>query len=65
MCFLIAITLSLALLQMEFMLETICEIKNNKKRPKDETVQHTRIKNWLQKVFGRWHISAFHMCTHN
>lgn len=38
------------LLQMEFMLETICDIKNNKKRPKEETIQLTRIKKWLQKV---------------
>lgn len=37
-------------LQMEFMLETICDIKNNKKRSKEESVQHTRIKKWLQKV---------------
>ncbi|KAL3535970.1 hypothetical protein ACH5RR_004431 [Cinchona calisaya] len=36
--------------RMEFMLETICDIKNNKKRPKEETVQHTRIKKWLQKL---------------
>lgn len=36
--------------QMEFMLETICDIKNNKKRSKEDTVQHTRIKKWLQKV---------------
>lgn len=35
---------------MEFMLETIFDIKNNKKRPKEETVQHTRIKKWLLKV---------------
>lgn len=35
---------------MEFMLETICDIKNNKKKPKEDTVQHTRIKKWLQKV---------------
>lgn len=35
---------------MEFMLETICDIKNNKKKPKEETTQHTRIKKWLQKV---------------
>ena len=35
---------------MEFMLETICDIKNNKKRTKEETVQHTRINKWLQKV---------------
>ncbi|XP_027177382.1 nucleolar MIF4G domain-containing protein 1 [Coffea eugenioides] len=36
--------------RMEFMLETLCDIKNNKKRPKEETVQHTRVKKWLQKV---------------
>lgn len=36
--------------QMEFMLETILDIKNNKKRPREDTVQHTRIKKWLQKV---------------
>lgn len=35
---------------MEFMLDTICEIKNNKKRPKEDTVQLTRLKKWLQKV---------------
>lgn len=38
---------------MEFMLDTICEIKNNKKRPKEDTVQHTRLKKWLQKVGSR------------
>ncbi|MBA0876898.1 hypothetical protein Goshw_027115, partial [Gossypium schwendimanii] len=36
--------------RMEFMLETICDIKNNKKKPKEDTVQHTRIKKWLQKL---------------
>ncbi|VFR03496.1 unnamed protein product [Cuscuta campestris] len=36
--------------RMEFMLQTICEIKNNKKKPKEETVQLTRIKKWLQKL---------------
>lgn len=36
--------------RMEFMLETICDIKNNKKRTKEETVQHTRINKWLQKL---------------
>ncbi|XP_012070416.1 nucleolar MIF4G domain-containing protein 1 isoform X1 [Jatropha curcas] len=36
--------------RMEFMLETICDIKNNKKRPKEDTAQHTRIKKWLQKL---------------
>ncbi|KAJ9693693.1 hypothetical protein PVL29_009581 [Vitis rotundifolia] len=35
---------------MEFMLETICDIKNNKKRTKEETIQHTRINKWLQKL---------------
>ncbi|KAL6521246.1 hypothetical protein OROGR_017815 [Orobanche gracilis] len=35
--------------RMEFMLETICDIKNNKKRSKEDTVQHSRIKKWLQK----------------
>ncbi|XP_065852430.1 uncharacterized protein [Euphorbia lathyris] len=36
--------------RMEFMLETICDIKNNKKRPKEDTSEHTRIKKWLQKI---------------
>ncbi|KAB2058645.1 hypothetical protein ES319_A11G247500v1 [Gossypium barbadense] len=36
--------------RMEFMLETICDIKNNKKKPKEDTVQHTQIKKWLQKL---------------
>ncbi|CAA0818758.1 MIF4G domain-containing protein / MA3 domain-containing protein [Striga hermonthica] len=36
--------------RMEFMLETICDIKNNKKKTKEDTVQHTRIKKWLQKL---------------
>ncbi|KAG8376867.1 hypothetical protein BUALT_Bualt09G0108700 [Buddleja alternifolia] len=36
--------------RMEFMIETICDIKNNKKRPKEDTQQHTRIKKWLQKL---------------
>ncbi|KAJ7976415.1 Nucleolar MIF4G domain-containing protein 1 [Quillaja saponaria] len=35
--------------RMEFMLETICDIKNNKKRPKEDPAHHTRIKKWLQK----------------
>ncbi|KAF5471908.1 hypothetical protein F2P56_008671 [Juglans regia] len=35
---------------MEFMLETICDIKNNKKRPKEDPGHHTRIKKWLQKL---------------
>lgn len=35
--------------RMEFMLETICDIKNNKKR-KEERPQHTRVKKWLQKL---------------
>ncbi|KAI3941635.1 hypothetical protein MKX01_018225 [Papaver californicum] len=36
--------------RMEFMLDTICDIKNNKKRTKQDPVQHTRIKKWLQKL---------------
>ncbi|KAL8129472.1 hypothetical protein V2J09_018627 [Rumex salicifolius] len=35
--------------RMDFMLETICDIKNNKKR-KEEHPQHTRVKKWLQKL---------------
>ncbi|XP_035545661.1 nucleolar MIF4G domain-containing protein 1-like [Juglans regia] len=40
----------ISLLNMEFMLETICDIKNNKKRPKEDPGHHTRIKKWLQKL---------------
>ncbi|XP_072972530.1 uncharacterized protein [Typha angustifolia] len=36
--------------RMEFMLETICDIKNNKRRAKEDPVHHTRIKKWLQKL---------------
>ncbi|KAK1431274.1 hypothetical protein QVD17_07730 [Tagetes erecta] len=36
--------------RMEFMLETITDIKNNKKKAKEDTLQHTRIKKWLQKL---------------
>ncbi|KAJ8421630.1 hypothetical protein Cgig2_021930 [Carnegiea gigantea] len=36
--------------RMEFMIETICEIKNNKRREKEDAPQHTRIKKWLQKI---------------
>ncbi|KAJ8428821.1 hypothetical protein Cgig2_021076 [Carnegiea gigantea] len=36
--------------RMEFMLATICEIKNNKRRAKEDAPQHTRIKKWLQKL---------------
>ncbi|XP_074282333.1 uncharacterized protein LOC141606878 [Silene latifolia] len=36
--------------RMEFMLETICDIKNNKKKAKEDTPPHTRIKKWLQKL---------------
>ncbi|KAG5617498.1 hypothetical protein H5410_017322 [Solanum commersonii] len=36
--------------RMEFMLEMICDIKNNKKRMKEETLQLTRIKKWLQQL---------------
>jgi hypothetical protein len=35
---------------MEFMLDTICDIKNNKKRTKEDPAHHTRLKKWLQKV---------------
>ncbi|GMP84479.1 hypothetical protein CsSME_00037991 [Camellia sinensis var. sinensis] len=35
--------------RMEFMLETIFDIKNNKRRAKEDTPRHTRIKKWLQK----------------
>lgn len=44
---------------MEFMLDTICDIKNNKKKPKEDTVQHTRIKKWLQKVGALSHSFPF------
>ncbi|CAA2972835.1 nucleolar MIF4G domain-containing 1 [Olea europaea subsp. europaea] len=36
--------------RMDFMLEMICDIKNNKKRPTENAVQHTRIKKWLQEL---------------
>ncbi|KAI3687177.1 hypothetical protein L1987_80870 [Smallanthus sonchifolius] len=36
--------------RMEFMLETIFDIKNNKKKAKEDTLQHTVIKNWSQKL---------------
>ncbi|KAK9053397.1 hypothetical protein SSX86_030031 [Deinandra increscens subsp. villosa] len=36
--------------RMEFMLETIFDIKNNKKKAKEDTLQHTRIKKWLQQL---------------
>ncbi|GMP84477.1 hypothetical protein CsSME_00037991 [Camellia sinensis var. sinensis] len=36
--------------RMEFMLETIFDIKNNKRRAKEDTPRHTRIKKWLQKL---------------
>jgi hypothetical protein len=36
--------------QLQFMLDMICDIKNNKRRPKDELVVHSRLKKWLQKV---------------
>lgn len=32
------------------MLDTICDIKNNKKRTKEDPAHHTRLKKWLQKV---------------
>lgn len=37
-------------LQMEKMLEIISAIKNNKLRAKEDSVQNTRVKKWLQKV---------------
>lgn len=36
--------------RMEFMIETICEIKNNKRKAKQEKVPHARLKKWLQKL---------------
>ncbi|KAK7265179.1 hypothetical protein RJT34_32795 [Clitoria ternatea] len=36
--------------RMEFMLEIICDIKNNKKKPNEDSAHHTRIKKWLQKL---------------
>ncbi|KAI3706156.1 hypothetical protein L1987_76414 [Smallanthus sonchifolius] len=36
--------------RMEFMLETISDIKNNKKKAKEDPFQHTRIKKWLQEL---------------
>ncbi|KAG4936146.1 hypothetical protein JHK82_050428 [Glycine max] len=36
--------------RMEFMLEIICDIKNNKKKPNEDFAHHTRIMKWLQKV---------------
>ncbi|OAY62973.1 Nucleolar MIF4G domain-containing protein 1 [Ananas comosus] len=36
--------------RMEFMLETICDIKNNKRRLKEDPAHHTRLKKWLQKL---------------
>ncbi|KAK7396142.1 hypothetical protein VNO78_16938 [Psophocarpus tetragonolobus] len=36
--------------RMEFMLEVICDIKNNKRKPNEDSAHHTRIKKWLQKV---------------
>ncbi|KAJ7537538.1 hypothetical protein O6H91_11G010400 [Diphasiastrum complanatum] len=36
--------------RVKFMLEAICEIKNNKRRSKDEPAHHARLKKWLQKL---------------
>ncbi|CAA7394752.1 unnamed protein product [Spirodela intermedia] len=36
--------------RMEFMLETICDIKNNKKKAREDPAHHIRIKKWLQKL---------------
>lgn len=49
--FLVPVILFDLSMQMEFMLETICDIKNNKKRLKEDPAPHTRLKKWLQKVF--------------
>lgn len=38
--------------RMEFMLETVCDIKNNKKRSKEDPAPHTRLRKWLQKLHG-------------
>ncbi|KAG7555645.1 Initiation factor eIF-4 gamma MA3 [Arabidopsis suecica] len=37
-------------MMMEKMLETISAIKNNKLRAKEDSVQNTRVKKWLQKL---------------
>ncbi|XP_027349723.1 nucleolar MIF4G domain-containing protein 1 [Abrus precatorius] len=36
--------------RMEFMLEIIYDIKNNKRKPNEDPAHHTRIKKWLQKL---------------
>ncbi|XP_042377339.1 nucleolar MIF4G domain-containing protein 1-like [Zingiber officinale] len=36
--------------RMDFMLEKICNIKNNKMRVKEVPAYHTRIRKWLQKL---------------
>ncbi|XP_052728744.1 uncharacterized protein LOC108329092 isoform X2 [Vigna angularis] len=36
--------------RMDFMLEIICDIKNNKRKPNEDSAHHTRIKKWLQKL---------------
>ncbi|TKY62880.1 Nucleolar MIF4G domain-containing protein 1 [Spatholobus suberectus] len=36
--------------RMEFMLEIICDIKNNKRKSNEDSAHHTRIKKWLQKL---------------
>ncbi|CAL9198546.1 unnamed protein product [Musa hybrid cultivar] len=38
--------------KMDFMLERICDIKNNKIRLKEVPADHTRLKKWLQKLRG-------------
>ncbi|CAL9128568.1 unnamed protein product [Musa textilis] len=38
--------------KMDFMLERICDIKNNKIRLKEVPAHHTRLKKWLQKLRG-------------
>ncbi|CAA2964743.1 Hypothetical predicted protein [Olea europaea subsp. europaea] len=48
--------------RMDFMLDTIYDIKDNKKRPKESVVQHTQIKKWLQE----WWLSGdIDSLTHN
>ncbi|KAL6005147.1 hypothetical protein ACLOJK_005709 [Asimina triloba] len=46
-------------MQMEFMLETICDIKNNKRRSTEDPAPHARLKKWLQKLASANFIAAF------
>uniref|UniRef100_A0A7I4D9X4 MI domain-containing protein n=1 Tax=Physcomitrium patens TaxID=3218 RepID=A0A7I4D9X4_PHYPA len=36
--------------RVQFMLDMICDIKNNKRRAKDDPAHHMRLKKWLQKL---------------